>query len=161
MGMSGVAKLFRNGRSQAVRLPKEFRFDGDRVRVRRVPEGVLLQPMIADVKEWFAAMDRIGSDPLFKGGRRQPKAPKRRILFLEGQVRVLEFAEEDARHAGEIRNTLERIGRPIGTYDVLIAGQAISRKLTLVTANTKEFARVKGLVWEDWGRLRLFPRRCH
>jgi antitoxin VapB len=42
MGMSGVAKLFRNGRSQAVRLPEEFRFDGDRVRVRRVPEGVLI-----------------------------------------------------------------------------------------------------------------------
>lgn len=77
---TGIAKLFRNGRSQAVRLPKEFRFEGDRVRVRRVPEGVLLQPMFTDVKEWFAAMDRIGGDPLFKGGRKQPKAPKRRIF---------------------------------------------------------------------------------
>ena len=71
-------------------------------------------------------------------------------MFLEGPVRVLEFGEEDARYAGEIRNTLERIGRPIGTYDVLIAGQAMSRKLALVTANTKEFARIKGLAWEDW-----------
>jgi predicted nucleic acid-binding protein len=35
---------------------------------------------------------------------------------------------------------------------MLIAGQALSRKLTLVTANTKEFARVKSLVWEDWGK---------
>jgi len=77
---------------------------------------------------------------------------KRLKLFLEGQVRVLEFGEEDARNAGEIRNTLERIGRPIGTYDTLIAGQALSRKLTLVTANSKEFARVKGLAWEDWGK---------
>lgn len=83
----------------------------------------------------------------------QTDANTRRLkMFLEGQVRVLEFGEEDARHAGEIRNTLERIGRPIGTYDVLIAGQAMSRKLTLVTANTKEFARVRGLVWEDWGK---------
>lgn len=83
----------------------------------------------------------------------QTEANTRRLkLFLEGQVRVLEFGEEDARHAGEIRNTLERIGKPIGTYDVLIAGQALSRKLTLVTANTKEFARVKGLAWEDWGK---------
>ena len=63
MAKSGVAKLFRNGRSQAVRLPKEFRFEGDRVWVRRVPDGVLLQPMITDVKEWFAAMDRVGGDP--------------------------------------------------------------------------------------------------
>ncbi len=45
MGKSGVAKLFKNGRSQAVRLPREFRFEGDAVRVRRVPEGVLLEPM--------------------------------------------------------------------------------------------------------------------
>jgi tRNA(fMet)-specific endonuclease VapC len=73
-------------------------------------------------------------------------------MFLAGPVRVLEFGEEDARYAGEIRNTLERTGKPIGTYDLLIAGQALCRKLTLVTANAREFGRVKGLVWEDWGR---------
>jgi tRNA(fMet)-specific endonuclease VapC len=73
-------------------------------------------------------------------------------IFLAGSVRVLEFGEEDARCAGEIRNSLERIGRPIGTYDLLIAGQALNRKMTLVTANAKEFGRVKGLDWEDWGK---------
>jgi tRNA(fMet)-specific endonuclease VapC len=73
-------------------------------------------------------------------------------MFLAGSLRVLEFGEEDARCAGEIRNSLERIGKPIGTYDLLIAGQALSRKLTLVTANAREFGRVKGLVWEDWGK---------
>lgn len=40
-----TAKLFRNGRSQAVRLPREFRFDGDEVRIRQVGEGVLLEPV--------------------------------------------------------------------------------------------------------------------
>jgi tRNA(fMet)-specific endonuclease VapC len=75
-------------------------------------------------------------------------------MFLAGPVRVLEFGEEDARHAGEIRNTLERTGKPIGAYDLLIAGQALCRKLTLVTANAREFGRVKGLVWEDWGKTR-------
>jgi len=80
MSKSGVAKLFRNGRSQAVRLPREFRFEGDRVRVRRVPEGVLLQPMITDVEEWFAAMDRRSGEPFLKDGRKQPKTPKRRIF---------------------------------------------------------------------------------
>ncbi len=83
----------------------------------------------------------------------QTEANTRRLeMFLEGPVRVLEFGEEDARHAGEIRNTLERSGKPIGTYDLLIAGQALARKLTLVTANAKEFGRVKGLIWEDWGK---------
>ncbi len=72
--------------------------------------------------------------------------------FLAGPVRVLGFEEEDAREAGGVRASLERIGKPIGAYDMLIAGQALSRKLTLVTANTKEFARVKRLVWEDWGK---------
>jgi len=73
-------------------------------------------------------------------------------MFLAGPVRVLEFGEEDARYAGEIRNTLEQTGKPIGAYDILIAGQALCRKLTLVTANAREFGRVKGLMWEDWGR---------
>ncbi len=73
--------------------------------------------------------------------------------FLGGPVRVLAFAEEDAREAGEVRTSLERIGKPIGAYDVLIAGQALARKMTLVTANAKEFGRVKGLVWEDWGKV--------
>ena len=46
-----------------------------------------------------------------------------------------------------------RHGRTIGAYDVLIAGQALRRKLTLVTANVKEFRRIEGLRWEDWGRV--------
>jgi antitoxin VapB len=45
--MSTVAKVFINGGSQAVRLPKEFRFEGEEVRVRRLGRGVLLEPMTA------------------------------------------------------------------------------------------------------------------
>ncbi|HXY25523.1 MAG TPA: hypothetical protein VEI73_12780 [Candidatus Acidoferrum sp.] len=80
MSKRAIAKLFRNGRSQAVRLPRDFRFEGDCVRVRRVPEGVLLEPIITDTKEWFAAMDRLGADPLLKSGRKQPR-PQRRKFF--------------------------------------------------------------------------------
>jgi tRNA(fMet)-specific endonuclease VapC len=72
--------------------------------------------------------------------------------FLAGPVRVLGFEEGDAREAGGVRASLERMGKPIGAYDMLIAGQALSRKLTLVTANAREFGRIKGLVWEDWGK---------
>lgn len=80
MAKSGIAKLFRNGRSQAVRLPQEFRFEGDSVRVRRVPEGVLLEPIITDPEEWFAAMDRLGGDELLKDGRKQPRTQRRKIF---------------------------------------------------------------------------------
>jgi len=76
----GIAKLFRNGRSQAVRLPQEFRFNGDRVRVRRVKEGVLLEPLISDVRQWFAEMDRLQAGPFMAKGRKQPRAPRRKVF---------------------------------------------------------------------------------
>ena len=72
--------------------------------------------------------------------------------FLAGPIRLLSFDEEDARAAGRIRAAVEKIGRPIGAYNLLIAGQAVRHRLTLVTANGKEFARVKGLVWDDWAK---------
>jgi tRNA(fMet)-specific endonuclease VapC len=45
---------------------------------------------------------------------------------------------------------LERSGTPIGAYDLLIAGQALRRGLTVVTANASEFGRVAELSWVDW-----------
>jgi tRNA(fMet)-specific endonuclease VapC len=68
------------------------------------------------------------------------------------QFSVLEFDEEDARQAGQIRAHLASKGTPIGPYDILIAGQALARELTLVTHNTTEFQRVPGLKVEDWKR---------
>ena len=78
--MSRIAKLFRNGRSQAVRLPREFRFEGDRVRVRRAGRGVLVEPMFTDPDEWFAEIDRLGDAPFMAEGRRQPRTPKREVF---------------------------------------------------------------------------------
>ena len=80
MAKKGTAKLFRNGRSQAVRLPLEFRFEGDRVRIRRVREGVLLEPLISDVRQWFDELDRLNSEPFMDKGRKQPVAPRRAIF---------------------------------------------------------------------------------
>jgi antitoxin VapB len=75
------AKLFWNGRSQAVRLPKEFRFEGDRVRVTRMGAGVLLEPVPEKRRETaeqlFARMDAMGADPIFPDGRKQNLAPIR------------------------------------------------------------------------------------
>ena len=71
-----------------------------------------------------------------------------RLLFAD--LVVLDLDREDARTAGEIRALLSRQGTPIGPYDVLIAGQAKARGLTLVTNNLAEFRRVPGLDLEDW-----------
>jgi tRNA(fMet)-specific endonuclease VapC len=72
--------------------------------------------------------------------------------FLSGPLSLLPFDEEDAKAAGKVRAEIEAAGRPIGAYDLLIAGQALRHKMTLVTANTKEFQRVPGLVFEDWAK---------
>lgn len=70
----GVAKLFITGRSQAVRLPKEFRFEGNEVRIRRVRGGVLLESMVTDPEQMFRQIDSIG-EPFMPEGRNQPSAP--------------------------------------------------------------------------------------
>ena len=72
--------------------------------------------------------------------------------FFAGPVSMLAFDPEDAKVAGRVRAALEAVGKPIGAYDLLIAGQAVRHQLTLITANGKEFGRVKGLEWEDWAR---------
>jgi tRNA(fMet)-specific endonuclease VapC len=56
-------------------------------------------------------------------------------------------------NAGPVTGFLPQLrakGTPIGPYDVLIAGQAVARKLTLITHNRREFIRVEGLLTEDW-----------
>lgn len=73
---TGIARVFRNGRSQAVRLPREFRVQGDRVRVRRVGQGVLLEPIL-DLPAWFSELDRFGPEPFLAEGRQQPPTPTR------------------------------------------------------------------------------------
>jgi tRNA(fMet)-specific endonuclease VapC len=73
--------------------------------------------------------------------------------FFAGPVRLLAFDDEDAKAAGMVRAAIEAAGRPIGAYDLLIAGQALRHRMTLITANVREFRRVKGLVLEDWARI--------
>ena len=70
--------------------------------------------------------------------------------FLALDVTTWLFETEDAVEAADIRAAMERVGTPIGAYDVLIAAQARRRGALLVTANTREFARVPGLKTQDW-----------
>jgi tRNA(fMet)-specific endonuclease VapC len=79
-----------------------------------------------------------------------PENTERLRILLSGDLDLLDFDDEDARTAGQVRASLEKDGNPIGANDVLIAGQALRRGLTVVTANTTEFDRVTGLSWQDW-----------
>jgi len=72
--------------------------------------------------------------------------------FFAGPVTPLPFEDEDAQAAGMVRAALEKEGKPIGAYDLLIGGQALRRKFTLVTANSSGFGRIQGLKWQDWSK---------
>lgn len=83
MTETGTAKLFKHGRSQAVRLPKAFRLPGSEVRVRRIGRGVLLEPAETDLGGWFAALDAYAGAPFMEDGREQPPMPAPRSVFDE------------------------------------------------------------------------------
>jgi len=79
-----------------------------------------------------------------------PQKRKKQLNTLVSRVTISSFGAKEAETAATIRANLESKGTPIGPYDILIAGIAISSKSTLVTHNTKEFKRVKNLIVEDW-----------
>jgi antitoxin VapB len=79
--MSAIAKLFTHGRSQAVRLPKEFRFAGKEVRVSRVGTRVILEPLCSEEAMPWAELDKLGDRPFMPEGREQPALPADRTPF--------------------------------------------------------------------------------
>lgn len=72
------------------------------------------------------------------------------LIALLRDVAVLPYTESDARVTARLRAALARQGTPIGPYDIHVAGVAMARGLTLVTHNTREYARIVGLALEDW-----------
>jgi tRNA(fMet)-specific endonuclease VapC len=96
------------------------------------------------------ALSSIVAHELFFGTYKGQRTTENLARVTALQFEVLDFDREDARHAGELRATLAIAGTPIGPYDVLIAGQAIARKLTLITHNLREFQRVPAILVEDW-----------
>ena len=71
-----TAKIFWSGRSQAVRLPKEFRFDGDTVTIRRQGRAVILEP-IADDWDWLAEITGAVDEDFAEAAQEQPAAQER------------------------------------------------------------------------------------
>ena len=72
------------------------------------------------------------------------------FLSVSNLLNVLSFSDKEAKSSAIIRSQLERKSAPIGPYDILIAGTALSNQAVLVTNNTKEFKRVPKLKIENW-----------
>ena len=72
------------------------------------------------------------------------------IEHFSARLEVPPFGREAAAHYGQIRARLQKSGRPVGAYDMMIGGHARSAALALVTNNTREFQRIEGLRLESW-----------
>lgn len=108
-------------------------------RLRAQPPGSAVTSVIVAHELYFGAA---------KSAR--PEENRRRFDLLFEDLEPLPFTRGDAEAAGMIRARLKALGTPIGPYDVLIASQALTRELVLVTNNTREFARVDRLAIVDW-----------
>jgi len=86
-------------------------------------------------------------------GAAKSSAPAKTLHLVENFLRpltIVEYTSADAASYAQVRTRLERAGTPIGPLDTLIAAQAMSRKLVLVTNDQREFCRVQGLRLDNW-----------
>ena len=120
--------------------------NGNEANVRRRFQGAVARDSVILVSSIVAFELRYG----VAKNQRKDSNTQRLEAFLAGPLEWTLFDEEDARAVGTVHAELEAIGKPIGAYDVLLAGQARRNGATLVTSNANEFARVAGLKWEDW-----------
>ena len=124
-----------NGEPKSVRQRFERALIGD---------GAMLLSSLVAFELWYGV----------EKSQRRVANTQRLETFLAGPLEWLLFDHDDASAAGTVRAELERFGKPIGAYDVLLAGQARRRGAVLVTSNAREFGRVTGLKWEDWAAAR-------
>lgn len=98
------------------------------------------------------AISAITAFELATGVRRcsQPERERKKLEKLFAVVPVLPFDAAASEEAARIRQELEKAGQKIGPYDLLIAGHALSTRSTLVSNNTREFARISSLRLGDW-----------
>ena len=88
-------------------------------------------------------------------GAERSSQPERNLADIEGLAARLDIAPFDAQaavHFGQVRAELYRDGKPIGPYDMMIAGHVRALGLVLVTNNTQEFERVPGLRLANWAQ---------
>lgn len=81
MSDHAIVEVFAHGQGQAVPLPGNFRLPGDRVRVSRIGNSLLLEPLTTDLDGWFAELDRYTDIPFMEDGRQQPLMPERENPF--------------------------------------------------------------------------------
>lgn len=121
--------------------------------IRRRPLSVGEQLIVASDSGDAVAISSVALAELHFGAAKsqQPNRSLQSIdKLLAGGMPVIAFEEEDAACLGQLRAALERNGTPIGSYDLMIAAQAVRRGMVVVTNNVREFERVENLSIVDW-----------
>jgi tRNA(fMet)-specific endonuclease VapC len=108
-------------------------------KVKATPAQQIIMCSVVKAEMWF-------------GARRsqQPEETRAKQDEFFALFESVDFDDAAADHYSRIRADLATLGTPIGPNDVMIAAIALARNLILVTHNTNEFSRVRGLVLEDW-----------
>lgn len=116
----------------------------------RNPAGPLTQRVAHVGTDRICTSVVVACELRFGARRRGSATLTARVEQLLEAMAVLPFDVPADEHYADIRAYLERAGTPFGSHDLLIAAHARSLRLTLVTHNVREFARVPGLSVEDW-----------
>ena len=78
------------------------------------------------------------------------KSVKKAVLGFMEDIEIIPFQIDMAKQAAIVRSNLEQAGKPIGSYDILIAATTLTLDLILVTSNEKEFSQIPNLKMENW-----------
>jgi tRNA(fMet)-specific endonuclease VapC len=113
------------------------------------PSGILSQRVRAQSPSDIGLSAIVAHELYFGAYKSQRRSQN--LSIVDGlRFEVISFDQEDAKLSGEIRALLAAQGTPIGGFDILIAAQALTRGLILISRNLREFRRVAGLQMEDW-----------
>ncbi|MGN1170399.1 MAG: type II toxin-antitoxin system VapC family toxin [Lachnospiraceae bacterium] len=118
--------------------------------IKHKPESVFRRLQEHDPSE--ICISSVTYAELVHGVEKSQAVEKNRLALalLLANIEILDFDTLAAEAYGKIRADLEKGGTPIGPLDMMIAGHAKSLDYCIVTNNTKEFSRVRGLKLENW-----------
>lgn len=116
----------------------------------REPQGPIAQRIAAAGEETVCTSVLVAAELRYGAHKSGSVRLAERVDLILSTLEILPLEVPADRHYGDIRQRLARLGTPIGPNDLLIAAQARSLDLTVVTANEREFARVPGLRVENW-----------
>jgi len=116
----------------------------------RNPAGIIMERIAGVGEETVCVSIVVAAELRFGAAKHKSMRLTRQVEAILAALPVLAMEAPVDAHYAEIRATLEKAGNPIGPNDLLIAAHARALRLTLVTGNFAEFARVPGLTLENW-----------